>query len=346
MYRPDRSYAWNYSRGPVLPRRPAKLPSGPGGRLFDLHLNSSLGVAAGPLLNAKWVAAYARLGFDILTYKTVRTSARPAYPLPNIVFVENQPQAAVARPAGRASRDWTLAVSLGMPSMEPEVWRKDVRRAKEGLAPGQVLIVSVVGTPVPDGDADSLAHDYARCAAWAAEAGADVVEVHLACPNVSVHHPQMIYEDVKMSAHIVERVRAHVGRPILVKLGAFRSPRVLHDTATKLAPWVSGFVLVNGIQRRVVDAEGNPAFEGSGRELAGVVGADTFPVCSRQVVELLAWRKAGEWNRAILAVGGITSVDRARATLQEGADAALVATAALADPLFAIRFRGALQAAA
>src|SRR2546422_5061010 len=44
----------------------------------------------------------------------------------------------------------------------------------------------------------------------------------------------------------------------LVKLGVFRNPRALHETATKLAPWTNGFVLVHGVHRRVVDERGNP----------------------------------------------------------------------------------------
>ena len=58
-YRVDRSYAWNYSHAPTLPRV-RRLPPGPGGRLFDRALNSRLGIASGPLLNAKWVEGYAR----------------------------------------------------------------------------------------------------------------------------------------------------------------------------------------------------------------------------------------------------------------------------------------------
>src|SRR2546426_519572 len=127
--------------------------------------------------------------------------------------------------------------------------------------------------------------------------------------------------------------------PVLAKLGAFRTPRLLHDTATRLAPWTNGFVLVHSISRRVLDDKGTPAFEGTGRERADVVGAQTFTVASRQVEEMLAWRKAGAWDRAILAVGGICTVERAQDVLREGADAALVATAARFDPLFAVRFR-------
>jgi dihydroorotate dehydrogenase len=125
----------------------------------------------------------------------------------------------------------------------------------------------------------------------------------------------------------------------VAKLGAFRTPRLLHDSATRLAAWTSGFTLVNGFQRRVVDEAGNAAFEGTGRDRADVVGADTYPAASRQIAEMLAWRKAGCWDRAVLAVGGITTAERAHEMLREGADAALVATAALYQPQFAVRFR-------
>ncbi len=283
--------------------------------------------------------AYARLGYDILTYATVRSAFRPAWSLPNIRHVENQELIATVTRRAPAAGVPTLAVSLGEPSMEPDVWRKDVRRAKERIGRGQILIVSVMGTPEPGRDADALVADYARCAAWAAESGADAVEVHLAVPDPFAAQAQMIYENALLAAHIVYRVRATVAVPVLAKLGVFRSPRALHETATKLATWTSGFVLVHGFHRRVLDDKGNPAFEGAGRERADVVGHDIFPIASRQVLEMLAWRRAGAWDRAVLAVGGVTTVERAQDLLREGADAALVATAAIFDPLFAARCR-------
>lgn len=240
----------------------------------------------------------------------------------------------------------TLAVSMGLPSMEPDVWRKDIRRAKDKILDGQILIVSVVGTVPPGGDAEALIADYARCAAWAAEAGADAIEVHLAQPDTFFEQNQMIYENVALSAQILYRVRTSVPVPVLAKVGPFKTPRALHDTATKLAPWANGFVLVHGISRRVLDDKGNAAFEGDGRDRADVVGSDTFQVASRQVEEILSWRKAGAWDRVILAVGGLTTVERARQVLREGADAALVDTTALFDPRFAIRFRQARTATA
>ncbi len=54
---------------------------------------------------------------------------------------------------------------------------------------------------------------------------------------------------------------------------------------------------------------------------------------------MLVSRRAGAGQRIVLAVGGITTEERARYLLHEGTDAALVATAALFDPLIAVRFR-------
>jgi dihydroorotate dehydrogenase len=304
-----------------------------------------MGIAAGPLLNAKWVEAYARLGFDILTYPTVRSRSQAAPTLPNIRAVENRDQyAVIARKAG-SNGSTTLAVSLGFPSMEPEIWRKDIRRARERIGDGQILVVSVVGTPEPGAGIEAFIADYVQCAAWAAEAGADVIEAQLAVPNPIGEPGQMVYEHVPLAAQILYRMRTTVEVPVIAKLGIFRTPRALHETATKLAPWASGFVLVHAIPRRVIDEEGNAAFEGAGREWAEVVGAATFPVASRQVEELLAWRRAGAYDHAILAVGGISTVERARTVLVQGANAVLVATAALVDPTIAVRFRQEVQAA-
>ena len=118
----DRSYSWNYSHVPTLPRV-RRLPHGRGGKLFDRQLNSGLGIASGPLLNSKWIEGYARLGYDVLTYKTVRSMAAPAHALPNIRPVENHEHAAVATRRSQTNGHPTLAVSMGMPSAEPDVWR-------------------------------------------------------------------------------------------------------------------------------------------------------------------------------------------------------------------------------
>jgi len=303
-------------------------------------VESPVGIAAGPLPTSRWVEAYARLGYGLLTYGTVRTTAHPAFLQPNLVHCRPGDPAVVEaapRPLDPARVTW--AVSLGLPSAEPDAWRADVARAKSRIRPGQILIVSVAGTAVAGGADEQLVDDYALAAGWAADAGADAVELHLACPNTTSDQPQMIFENAVLSARIVERARRAVGeRPLIAKLGATRSPRALHELASRLAPGLDGFALVGGLERRVVKPDGSPAFPGDGRAASAVVGAGIYPQCQVQVEELLAWRKAGAWSRAILALGGLTTVERARQALAAGADAAMVATAALVDPLIAARF--------
>lgn len=338
-YRLDRSYAWNASHPPKLPARPRKIPSDPSARIFDHRLESRVGIAAGPLPNSRWIEAYARLGYGLLTYATVSTKARPAFLQPNLVHCRAGDPALAGpapRPLDPATVTW--AVSLGRPSAEPDEWRADVKRAKSKIRPGQLLIVSVAGSVVPGASREQLAEDYALCARWAADAGADVIEVHLSCPNISSDHPQMVFEDLPLAAYIVDQVRRAVGlRPLVAKLGATRSPRALHDLASRLAPRLDGFILVSGLRRRVVKQDGTPAFPGEGRGEADVVGAGVYASCQVQVEELLAWRKAGAWGRAVLAVGGLSTGERAHHALTSGADAAMVATAALVDPLIAAR---------
>ncbi len=338
-WRLDRSYAWNASHPPKLPPRPRKLTSGPGARLFDRRVDSPVGIAAGPLHNSRWIEAYARLGYGLLTYPTVRSAARPAFPVPNLLpCTPGDPAVATPRPRPGDLAAATWAVSLGRPSPDPAEWRLDVMRAKAKLRPGQILIVSVAGTPTVDGGDEALAEDYAQCARWAAEAGADVVEAQLASPASTADRPPMVFENPALSVFVLDRVRRAVGqRPVVAKLGATKSPRALHELASRLATRLDGFVLVNGLRRRVTKPDGTPAFGGPERELGTVVGSGIWGPSTVQMEELVAWRKAGAWTKAILAVGGITSVERIRTALDGGAEAALVATAALTDPLIAAR---------
>ena len=84
----NESYQVNYDRGPVLKDIHPVIPETTLKSFLGFPVRSRLGIAAGLLLNSRWIEGYARLGFDILTYKTVRSSHRPCYPVPNWVFVE------------------------------------------------------------------------------------------------------------------------------------------------------------------------------------------------------------------------------------------------------------------
>ena len=70
----SQTYQWNYDNSPDVV--PVEVRDISGYWTFcGLPVASPLGMPAGPLLNGRWVLYYAALGFDVLTYKTVRSSA-------------------------------------------------------------------------------------------------------------------------------------------------------------------------------------------------------------------------------------------------------------------------------
>src|SRR5438128_6910507 len=173
------SYDWNYANAPS--EAPGvEIPPFPGQWDFcGIPVDSPLGMPAGPLLNSGWILYYARLGFSVLTYQTVRSVFRACYEPPNLLPV------AAAQLSGNddvvtpTSESASWAISFGMPSKDPAVWQRDVEIARKGLAPGQALSVSVVATPQPGWTLDDMAHDFVRCARWARDAGAQAVEANL-----------------------------------------------------------------------------------------------------------------------------------------------------------------------
>ncbi|MCA9069275.1 MAG: hypothetical protein KDA84_10150 [Planctomycetaceae bacterium] len=178
------SYQWNYDNAPEPVD--VEVPQIPGEWTFcGLTVPSPLGMPAGPLLNGKWVLYYASLGFDVLTYKTTRSSQRACYPLPNLQPVTTGQLTGTEETLPvKSQMDGSWAVSFGMPSAEPDKWRADVEWTRKHLPKEKLLSVSVVGTVQPDWSLEQLAADYAQCAKWAVESGADCVETNFSCPNV------------------------------------------------------------------------------------------------------------------------------------------------------------------
>ncbi len=347
IYHFDKTYQWNYENGPDFSGDFPEIFEEPSYRLLGFSLNSPIGIPAGILLNSRWVATYARLGFDILTYKTVRTRLRPAYPLPNWVFLDcesqlqpghTQPLTAYPMP-NRSLDQLTSAICFGMPSASPEIWRKDVTVAKASLKPGQVLIVSVVGTPTDLPDIDALATDYALCARWAVEAGADIVEANLSCPNVSTMEG-LIYQDSEAVCLVGQRMRKAIPSktPLLLKIGVLPDADAYMKFLEKTRNIADGIVLVNSITRRVHNRDGSPTF-GQERETAGVVGWAVRNQCLDHTRMILAARQAIGSSQVILSAGGILSEEASASYLDAGSDAILLGSAPVFEPYLAIKIK-------
>ena len=345
-YDVTRSYEWNYRNGPGFkgpyppPRKGLPEISFLGFRLY-----SRLGVAAGPLLNSRWIKVNAKLGFDLLSYKTVRTRRRPSNPKPNCVFVDTcgpltddrlteTLRATTQQPT--SIRDISITNSFGVPSRNPAIWQEDVQRAKRYLNKGQVLIVSTMGSAEYYPDGPSFIQDFARSAALAREAGADIVELDLSCPNSNAAEG-MVYLDPDLSGAISKAAKAELGAvPLLIKLGNFWKRDRFESVIKANAPYVDGIAGINTVKMTVLDANGKPAIPD--RPQSGVCGAGIKHSALQFVHWLYETREKNRYDFVIIGVGGIMTPDDIHEFLGIGIDAVEVATAAMWDPYLAYRY--------
>lgn len=341
-YDRSRSYDWNYDHVPE-PTDLAGMPTGREIKFLGKLTGSPFGIAAGPLLNGKWILYYASLGFDILTYKTVRRIERPCYPLPNLLPVEVPPDFAwdkdrVLNMANEMKDSW--AVSFGMPSRSPDVWRNDIEQTRRRLAPEKVLSVSVVATPEPDSGIDSIAEDYAETAEMAVNSGADVVEANFSCPNVDSMDGQL-FQNPSSSGKVAKAIRKRIGdTPLIIKIGEVSEPKQIRALLLALDPYVQAVSLVNCLSAKIKSREGDWCFDGDKRGIAGELIADSV---RQQVETFLDIKKEDQYSMEIIAVGGITRTDQVLDYLNRGVHAVHVATAAMLNPTLALEVKQGLS---
>lgn len=342
-YQSRQSYCWNYEHAPQLPTELPPVAAVPGEWTFcGKPVPSPLGIPAGPLLNGHWILYYAALGFDVLTYKTVRSVPRECYPLPNLQPVQTGPlkgDETVVPLGEEMTGSW--AVSFGMPSMSPDEWRRDIEWTRQHLPSEKLLSVSVVGTIQPGWSLDDLADDYARCAQWAVESGANAVEANFSCPNVSTRDGQL-YQQPDDAAVVAARIRAAVGdTPFLIKIGRTEQPEMAAALLDAVAPFADALSMTNSVATRVKRADGSYLFDGERR---GICGAATFEASLQQTRLFCDLIQRKGLPLRVIGVGGIRTAEHVRAYLQAGAEAVQIATAAMVDPLVGVTIRQQLAA--
>ena len=297
---------------------------------------SSIGVPAGPLLSSAWVALAGKLGFDILVYKTIRSSAHPCHPLPNMVYVRTDGTTASLSSAPTENiEELAVTNSFGMPSMSPEFLREDIPRAMEMLSRGQVLVVSVVGS-VRSGC--TFLDDFAAAARLAKEAGAPIIEANFSCPNVDLSagsvymSPQAVFD---IGSAIVKAIAP---LPLIIKVGLFSSPEqmraVFHAAAKAGIRAISG---INTVRMAVVDRQGLPVL-GKERKTSGICGGPIRKRALHFVESAAEINRADRLDFTLIGVGGITTAEHFNQFLSAGADVAMSATGMMWDPYLGLRY--------
>lgn len=338
----QRTWQWNLDHSPRATDATSQSALPGPWTWCGLPVSSPLGIPAGPLLNSGWLLQYANLGFDVLVYKTVRSTQRDCYPLPNLVPVtasQLSTAGTVVRESPAMNGSW--AVSFGMPSQKPDVWRKDVEFTKTQLPPDKVLVVSIVGTQdesITDGQAslEHLANDFALCAEWAMQSGADGVEANFSCPNVSTADGQL-FQQPESAGFVAERIRDRIGKaPLVLKIGRVASLDEADTLLQYVSPYVNGLAMTNSIAARVADADGDLLFDGHAR---GICGAATRDASISQVALFRESLINSQLRLDLIGVGGISTAQHVRDYLSAGASSVALATSAMIDPMVGLAIR-------
>lgn len=341
VYRVAKSWEYNYERGPNFkgpyPRRPKEKKW----QFLGHKLISPLGVAAGPLPNAKWMIPYLRLGYGSIVQKTVRSSAHKSHPAPNITFVEkgqrlklDRKPLVVGLAVNNSVDKLSITNSFGNPCKEPKEWMAEGKKAKKAARPGQLFGISVYGTSSEGTTLAELAWDYAKTAKMAKTAGAQFIEANLACPNVSGAENPFLYKDAKAVAKIAKEIKKAIGKtPLVLKIGYFEKYRDLLFVLKSAAGNFEAVSAINTMQKKVVDKKGKLVLPG--REVSGICGQMIKIYGIQTVKNLKKAQKELNLNFEIIGVGGVMQPKDVVDYLKAGANHVHSATAVMFNPYLA-----------
>ena len=360
FYDVNRTYEDNYEQGPfglfaeALKGEPgetaksgasaeASEPAQPADSFLGVPVNLAFGIPAGPLLNSRYTTAAFRMGFDLATYKTVRSRAWGCNPFPNVLAVHPKSADGSLTPGSDeldegvlADTNYELPISIsnsfGVPSQDPDRWQPDMFRAIEAAGPGQLLVPSFQGSRVEGmSEADYIA-DHATTARLVKETGAKVMVMNTSCPNEG--HNRLLCHNPQLVGRITEAVKNEIGdTPLMVKLAYFPddSSLELMIRSTVERGTVQGFSTINTISAKLVDAAGRQALPGAGRDRSGVCGNAIRGAGLDMVRRLAALREKLDLDFVINGVGGVITPDDYRAYKSAGADSVMSATGAMWD---------------
>lgn len=304
--------------------------------IFGKKVPSPVAIAAGPAPNSKWLGFFFDLGYDLVTHKTVRDRHWTGHPMPNVVNVQGN-----FRDGFTATEAYTGTItnSLGMPSPSPDDWKRDVSKTV-AMRGGRYVVVSVTATLGKGSTEDEMLEQFASLSGQVKSAGADAVEVNLSCPNVSSGEGGEVFTDARLSGRVADAVKAEVGSsyPLLVKVGYLPDYVALVD---EVGDDRVGYVAINSVAAPVRDSEGNRLFDDRGGK-AGIAGAALLDLTRSAVKGLADIKQKRDLDYEVFGVGGVADPSSALQILDDGAAVVESATAALWDPLLAMKVKKSL----
>ncbi len=301
--------------------------------LFGYPLASSIGIAACPLtVNSEGVRKMAERGFDLITYKTIRTVAMPIKS-PVMYRVDVHEQLTHECIGSRVciidheptQEDRAITNLYGIGSLDAGETIADIKKAHALLPEGKLLIVSIYGS---GNNMDEQTQDFVQAAQIAAAGGAQIIEANLSCPNLATN--KLMYKDPELVHAVCSAIKSALPNiHLIIKVGVFDDDAQMREAIrAAYRGGARGICGINTVPMRVVNAQGDPVY-GAGREISGLSGEPIRELALEFTRNARAIITQEHMDMILLATGGVMNAHDYDAFIAAGADVVLCATAAL-----------------
>jgi dihydroorotate dehydrogenase (NAD+) catalytic subunit len=284
-------------------------------QLCGVELPNPLILASGVLgTEAELMARVGRAGAGAVTAKSCSLEPRLGHPNPTVLAWEH---------------GLINAVGLANPGVEAEV--EELAQTKALLKPiGAALIASIFADTV---------ENFARVAARVVDAGPDLIEVNISCPNVHDEFGTPFSADAGAAAEVTAAVKEALAArvPVLVKL----SPNVTNIAAIAravAAAGADGISAINTLTGMVIDVHAHRPILAN--RTGGLSGPAVRPLAVRCVYEI--YRAV---DLPIVGIGGVSSGRAAVELIMAGATAVGIGSAVYEEGPEVFRRIGAQAAA-
>ena len=306
------------------------------------RIATPLGIPACAVMTSNGIEIASKLGFSVFTYKTIRSKQVKAFEVPNICFVECNEhvdrshigkQFIAHNNPTESLKEIAICNSIGNACPDLKWVKEDIKKARSSLNDRQVLIVSVFGQGE---DLQSTAFDFGCTAQSAVQAGAQIIELNLSCPNI---HQDFYYKSVKAVAQITQKVCSMVKVPVIIKVGIFNNKEHMREVfKAAAAAGAKGICGINSVPVRAINPETKKPFFGTSRIVSGLSGAPIRNAAKEFIKNACEIIKEEKLDLVILATGGITQPEHFQEFLNAGATIAMSATGFMWNPYIAIDF--------
>lgn len=344
FYDPEKSYEENFEQGPFGDFADGEICAtsdvAQGYDFFGFKVNSPFGIPAGPLINGNFVQKALDHGFDIVTYKTVRSEKYPCHPWPNVLALKIKGDLTFKKAKNKiiANHDYrkplSITNSFGVPSFDPEFWQKDIKKVLANIRPGQILVGAFQGTKKEGQSVKEYINNFKKTVKFLKDTGVKVIEVNLSCPNEGSNN--LLCYDINHSVKVVKIIKDEIGNiPLIIKIGYYKDDIAFSNFVKEIGSLVQGISAINTISAEIVDQKGLQALPGIGRSRSGVCGYAIKWAGLDMVKKLKLLREKFGYSYTIIGVGGVTTADDFFEYRNAGADIVMSATGAMWNPYLA-----------